>query len=102
MRMKLLQKLKKLRRLYIPPFVLMLFCIAVLNCSFAQAAAPAAVNTTRVADIIVTGRVLDEQKQPLPAVNISIAGTTVGTVTDVNGKFIITKVWTRPGCSACR
>jgi TonB-linked SusC/RagA family outer membrane protein len=90
MRMKLLQKLKKLRRLYNTPFLLMLLCITALNCSFAQASAVAAANTTRVADIIVTGRVLDEQKQPLPGVNISIAGTTVGTVTDVNGNYKLT------------
>jgi TonB-linked SusC/RagA family outer membrane protein len=90
MRMKLLQKQKKLRRLYNAPFLLMLFCIAVLNCSIAQASATAAANTIGVADIIVTGRVLDEQKQPLPGVNVSIAGTTVGTVTDVNGNYKLT------------
>nr|WP_294942972.1 TonB-dependent receptor [uncultured Mucilaginibacter sp.] len=88
--MKLLQKQKKLRRLYNAPFLLMLFCIAVLNCSVAQASATVAANTIGVADIIVTGRVLDEQKQPLPGVNISIAGTTVGTVTDVNGNYKLT------------
>jgi TonB-linked SusC/RagA family outer membrane protein len=86
MRMKLLQKLKKLRRLYNTPFLLMLLCITALNCSFAQASAAGATNR-RVADITVTGRVLDEQKQPLPGVNVSIAGTTVGTVTDVNGNY---------------
>jgi TonB-linked SusC/RagA family outer membrane protein len=90
MRMKLLQKLKKLRRLYSTLFLLMLFCITALNCSFAQASAAAIANATRVADIIITGRVLDEQKQPLPGVNISIAGTTVGTVTDVNGNYKLT------------
>ena len=36
-----------------------------------------------------TGVVTDEKAQPLPGVSIKIKGTTIGTVTDVNGKFSI-------------
>ncbi|WP_236252888.1 TonB-dependent receptor [Echinicola sp. 20G] len=41
----------------------------------------------RVAD--VTGTVVDQNGEPLPGVTVVIQGTTVGTVTDVDGKFSI-------------
>jgi TonB-linked SusC/RagA family outer membrane protein len=37
----------------------------------------------------VTGTVLDDTNQPLPGVSVKLKGTSIGTVTDVNGKFII-------------
>jgi TonB-linked SusC/RagA family outer membrane protein len=37
----------------------------------------------------VTGVVSDEASGPLPGVNVVVKGTTVGTITDVDGKFII-------------
>lgn len=37
----------------------------------------------------LTGRITDEQDQPLPGVNILIKGTTKGTVTDANGQYAI-------------
>ncbi len=50
------------------------------NLEFIDAAIPA---------ILVTGTVLDENNQPLPAVNIIEKGTTNGTSTDKDGKFTI-------------
>lgn len=38
----------------------------------------------------VTGLVTDHTGEPLPGVNVFIKGTTNGTVTDVNGKYILT------------
>ncbi|MBS1543128.1 MAG: carboxypeptidase-like regulatory domain-containing protein, partial [Bacteroidetes bacterium] len=35
----------------------------------------------------VTGQVLDENRQPIPGVNILLKGTSVGTITDVNGNY---------------
>lgn len=37
----------------------------------------------------LTGRITDEQDQPLPGVNILIKGTTKGTVTDANGQYAL-------------
>lgn len=37
----------------------------------------------------VNGMVYDEQKEPLPGVAIIVKGSSVGTVTDVDGKFLI-------------
>lgn len=36
---------------------------------------------------IVRGRVTDEQGQPMPGVSVKVPGTTIGTVTDVNGQY---------------
>jgi TonB-dependent starch-binding outer membrane protein SusC len=41
-------------------------------------------------ETIVNGTVFDENNAPLPGVNVVIKGTTLGTVTDQNGKFSIT------------
>lgn len=38
----------------------------------------------------IGGVVTDENKQPLPGVSVTIQGTTKGTVTDVNGRFLFT------------
>lgn len=38
----------------------------------------------------ITGTVTDERGEPLPGVAITIRGTTIGTVTDVNGVYTIT------------
>ena len=37
----------------------------------------------------INGKVLDENKTPIPGVNIMIKGTTTGTITDLNGLFEI-------------
>ena len=37
----------------------------------------------------ITGRVLDEQQQGLPGVSVVIKGTTVGSVTDIDGKYTV-------------
>ena len=45
--------------------------------------------SSRHAQIQVSGKVLDEQSRPLPGVSITIAGTSIGTMTDVNGKYVL-------------
>lgn len=40
-------------------------------------------------EILVSGRVMDEQANPIPGANILIKGTTLGTSTDSDGKFAI-------------
>jgi TonB-linked SusC/RagA family outer membrane protein len=41
-------------------------------------------------DVTVTGQVLDETGLPLPGATVSVAGTTAGTITDIDGKYSIT------------
>ena len=38
---------------------------------------------------MVSGTVTDASNEPLPGVNVLIKGTTVGTITDINGKYSI-------------
>ena len=40
-------------------------------------------------NITVTGTVTDEAKSPLPGVTIAVKGTTIGTVTDIDGKYLL-------------
>ncbi|HPR30550.1 MAG TPA: SusC/RagA family TonB-linked outer membrane protein, partial [Prolixibacteraceae bacterium] len=49
-------------------------------------------NSSQNTTITVTGNVTDESGTPLPGVTVSIKGTTTGTVSDVNGKYILSKV----------
>ncbi|HBE39690.1 MAG TPA: SusC/RagA family TonB-linked outer membrane protein, partial [Bacteroidales bacterium] len=39
----------------------------------------------------VTGKVIDENGNPMPGVNVQIEGTTVGTLTDANGNYSLDK-----------
>ncbi len=41
-------------------------------------------------EILVKGRVMDEQSNPIPGANILIKGTTLGTSTDSDGRFSLT------------
>ncbi len=87
MRLKLLHDVK-LKRLYSRP-MLALLCMAAGAGGAAQAATVATSRYAAVShfDKTVTGRVTDENNQPLPGVNVSIEGTTVGTTTDANGQY---------------
>jgi len=40
-------------------------------------------------DTTVTGTVVDSSGQPLPGVTITVQGTTIGTVTDLDGRYTI-------------
>ncbi|WP_209329236.1 SusC/RagA family TonB-linked outer membrane protein [Lunatimonas salinarum] len=42
------------------------------------------------ADVTVTGTITDEDGEPIPGVTLFIAGTGVGTVTDIDGKYSLT------------
>ncbi|RFZ84390.1 TonB-dependent receptor [Mucilaginibacter terrenus] len=89
MRSKLLQKLKKLKWLYSKPIVAGMLGIAAFNSAAYAVGTKPQFYTKKVVDITVTGRVFDETNQPLPGVNVSIAGTTIGTITDVNGRYTL-------------
>ena len=44
-------------------------------------------DSTRVENREVRGKVIDEKKQPIPGVSVRLGGTLMGTATDVDGKF---------------
>ena len=37
----------------------------------------------------LSGRVIDAKGEPIPGANISVKGTTIGTITDMDGNFSI-------------
>lgn len=47
--------------------------------------------TTQVENVLqqkkVTGQVLDNQGEPIIGANVTVKGTTIGTITDIDGKF---------------
>jgi TonB-linked SusC/RagA family outer membrane protein len=43
----------------------------------------------QTADVTITGTVVDKDGEPLPGVTISVQGTTVGTVSDIDGRYSI-------------
>ncbi len=47
------------------------------------------IHSTSAQEVLVRGKVLDEKQLPLPGANILVKGTTVGTVTDIDGQFSI-------------
>lgn len=87
MKRRLLQKLKKIKWANVRPLLTMAVCAIMLSTDAAVAAPFVKAREINLADIVVTGRVLDENKQPIPGVSISISGTSIGTVTDNNGAY---------------
>ncbi len=69
-----------LHRLYHPLSCLMLFLLF------------AALPLSAMAEegIRISGTVMDNQKEPLIGVSISVDGTTLGTITDLDGHFYLT------------
>ncbi len=46
--------------------------------------------TTAAVDVTVTGTVRDQNGQPIPGATVSVPGTSIGTATDLDGKYSIT------------
>ena len=65
----------------------MMRLLVVLLLGFPLWANAQARDSTRVESRQVKGKVTDEKGVPLPGVTVRLAGTTVGTATDVDGKF---------------
>ena len=62
--------------------------IAALLCNLSLSAAKS--TTISVADITVSGQVMDEANRPIPGANVIVKGTSIGTSTDQDGKFNLT------------
>src|SRR5690606_16966512 len=41
-------------------------------------------------DVTVQGKVTDENDEPIPGAAVSVSGTTIGTVTDLEGNYSLT------------
>ncbi|MDB5137600.1 MAG: TonB-dependent receptor [Mucilaginibacter sp.] len=89
MRIKQLQKLKKIKWLFRHTAMLMAILLSVTTGFAPVNAATVNKKTTRKAllSIAITGRVNDENGVPLPGVSVALLGTAIGTVTDVNGNY---------------
>jgi len=87
MKHKLLNGLPQLRWPYRKPLAVLLVCATLGSGPAALAAAMPHRLMIQQADIVVSGRVLDENKQPVPGVSVNITGTKIGTVTDSNGNY---------------
>ncbi len=61
--------------------------IAALLCNLSLSAAKR--TTVSLADITVSGQVMDETNRPIPGANVIVKGTSIGTSTDQDGKFKI-------------
>ena len=59
----------------------MLFCVIILTSSMAYAQSG-----------VITGKVLDENKQPLPGATVAVSGTTIAGGTDINGVYRLTGI----------
>src|SRR5690606_27424870 len=46
-----------------------------------------AVEIAQVQDVTISGTVTDANGEPMPGVTISVSGTTIGTATDLNGRY---------------
>jgi TonB-linked SusC/RagA family outer membrane protein len=44
---------------------------------------------TKTVELTVSGRVVSEKEEPMPGVNIVLKGTTIGTVTDQDGRYAV-------------
>jgi len=48
------------------------------------------ISKKNVVDVTVTGTVTDQDNMPIPGATVSVPGTTIGTATDIDGKYSIT------------
>src|ERR1700733_6789102 len=90
MRIKRLQKNGKIKWLLIRQLaVIMVLMLLLSNGIIAAHADPSAQKMGKIPNVIITGSVKDDKGQTLPGVSVILVGTTIGTVTDLNGNFKI-------------
>lgn len=102
----MIQFMKK-KRIRVPislKVLLRIMCLSVIFVFFAVAQSFATVTSTQESlqannalnqsqdQKSVTGVVTDEAGLPLPGVSVVVKGTTIGTITDLDGRFILSKV----------
>ncbi|PZX59127.1 TonB-linked SusC/RagA family outer membrane protein [Algoriphagus ratkowskyi] len=86
MKIYLQRRLFRVSKMILYGFIFQLVCSSSV---FASVTSAPLISSLQ-ADVTVTGKVLDETGLPLPGATISVAGTTAGTVTDIDGNYSIT------------
>jgi TonB-linked SusC/RagA family outer membrane protein len=91
MSIKFLQNLKKVKWLLTRPHLTAAMVVVLLGNNFRSAAAVTHRSRLSIVRLntVVTGTVTDEKGQTLPGAAVAITGTTIGTITDVNGNFTL-------------
>jgi TonB-linked SusC/RagA family outer membrane protein len=78
--------MKKIKNLLLTTkLILILTCFAGLFSGFVVVAENATSEQQQTK--VITGKVLDDSNQPLPGASVIVKGTTVGIITDIDGKF---------------
>ena len=70
--------------------VIIFSCISKLHANNDVISKNSIVSTTSVQQIVVTGKILELNGDPIIGVNVKVEGTSIGAVTDINGKYSIT------------
>ena len=86
-------KLKKSKRILQSSFVLLFAIVLTVSAeSKSQAEKANSPGNAAVAqqEKVITGTVTDDQGESLPGVNVVVQGTTIGTITDLDGNFELT------------
>lgn len=87
MKRKLLHQFEKFKWLCHKPLAAILISFAICSNADASAGTLTNVYAEHRIEVTITGSVLDELRRPVPGVNVNIAGTTVGAVTDNQGRY---------------
>ncbi|WP_235954577.1 SusC/RagA family TonB-linked outer membrane protein [Cyclobacterium salsum] len=64
--------------------------LAVVSTKFISSSPKSVVVSKSLVEVIVSGTVVDENGQPIPGATVSVPGTSIGTATDLDGKYSIT------------
>lgn len=88
-------KIPILRQLrYLPKLLMLFFCVQSFNINSIWAATANenefSVTSGEWIDVTISGKVVDESGEPVPGATVSILGTSVGAVTDLDGNYEIT------------
>ncbi|OKS87004.1 SusC/RagA family TonB-linked outer membrane protein [Mucilaginibacter polytrichastri] len=86
MSVKLLNPLQKIK--WLPIGVLAAISLSGTSLSYGAPVRYLHISATN-AQIKTSGNVVDEQNRPLPGVSVTITGTTIGTMTDVKGNYVL-------------
>src|SRR5690606_10543413 len=98
-----LQSTFKIGKVYACGFFLQMLCIPILDASEANRVSftqPSSPSSSSGDDMLVagaldweaqviSGTVTDQNGEPLPGVTVSVEGTTIGTATDIDGKYTL-------------
>ncbi len=86
---------RKSKFLLITKVITCIFMLSVINVSgneFSHDIIASTPSDVEIQDITVTGRVVDNDGVPLPGASVVLGGTTIGTVTNIDGEYSLSNV----------